>query len=722
MTPNVVYEGTGVHCYRLEDSILEVCFNHKESSVNKFDTKTLADLEKIIGFLENEKSLKGVLVTSGKSDFIVGADVTEFPSHFTKTDKELSDWLAHTHELFNRFEDLPAPTVCLISGMCLGGGFEFALTSDYRILTSKASIGLPEVKLGLYPGWGGTVRLPRLIGADQAMEWIATGTAQKSSYALKIGACDAVVDETILRQSGLDLLKQAILGKFNWKEKRSQKQRALAFISPLECVMSFETAKAFVYAQAGSHYPAPMEAVAAMQKSANASRQEAIANEIKGFVKLAKTSVAESLVGVFLSDQFIKKKSKSLTKNAAPIKNAAVLGAGIMGGGIAYQSASKGVPILMKDIREEALGTGMNEACKLFEKQVQSEKITTAQMAIGVASIKPTLSYSDFNHVDIAVEAVVENEAIKGSVLSELEKNLREGAIIASNTSTISITSLASKLKRPEAFCGMHFFNPVHRMPLVEVIRGKQTSDQTIQTVVSYALQMGKTPIVVEDCPGFLVNRILFPYLFAFDGLIKDGVSFKRIDKVMEGFGMPMGPAYLLDVIGIDTALHAAEVMAKGFPDRMQVDPSSIIALMVKEKRLGQKTGSGFYIYEKDQKGKPKKSDDPSVDTLIASLKPKNKDLSDEQIIQRLMIPLINESIRCLEDKIVQTPIELDLALIYGIGFPPFRGGALKYADHIGAKTILEQTRGFEKDYGAAYRAPAMLEAYAKDQKKFLAN
>ena len=346
-------------------------------------------------------------------------------------------------------------------------------------------------------------------------------------------------------------------------------------------------------------------------------RDAALLVEAKGFAKLAKNDVTRALVGLFLKDQYVKKVSKRYESQGTPVKHAAVLGAGIMGGGVAYQSASKGTPILMKDIREDALQLGLDEANKLLGGQLKRGRIDAAKMAKTLNSITPTLSYGDFGRVDLVVEAVVENVNVKKSVLAEVEEHLGEDAVLTSNTSTISINELAKAVKRPENFCGMHFFNPVHRMPLVEVIRGEKTSEAAIARTVSYAKAMGKTPIVVNDCPGFLVNRILFPYFAGFSQLLKDGADFRQVDKVMEGFGWPMGPAYLLDVVGLDTAYHADEVMAQGFPDRMGHTGTSAIDKMYELGRFGQKNDKGFYEYKLDRKGKQQKVVDESVLQLL---------------------------------------------------------------------------------------------------------
>ncbi|MEX1098979.1 MAG: 3-hydroxyacyl-CoA dehydrogenase NAD-binding domain-containing protein, partial [Bacteriovoracaceae bacterium] len=426
-------------------------------------------------------------------------------------DEQLADWLLKMNETLNGLEDLDLPSVACINGFALGGGFEVCLCADYRIADEKARVGLPETKLGIMPGWGGSVRLPRLTGADNAIEWITSGKQYKAAEAMKMGAVDAVVDPSKLVEAGKTLLKRAIGGELDYRTRRKQKQSPLR-LSQTEAMMAFETAKAFVKGVAGPNYPAPVKAVEVMQQAAGLERDGAIKIEAKAFAELAHTKAAQNLVTVFLGDQYLKKVSKKWTKEASKVEQAAVLGAGIMGGGIAYQSASKGTPIVMKDINEKAIDLGLGEANKLLKKQVERGKIKVEQLGQTLGKIRPTLSYGDFETVDMVVEAVVENIKVKKSVLAEVESKVKEGTVLASNTSTISITDLAGSLKRPEDFCGMHFFNPVHRMPLVEIIRGDKTSDQAIAKTVQYALQMGKTPIVVNDCAGFLVNRVLFPY------------------------------------------------------------------------------------------------------------------------------------------------------------------------------------------------------------------
>ena len=564
----MLMEGKALRVEPLNDGFFEVIFDKADASANTLGQAAMQELAEAVSLLEQQSGIRGVLFSSAKTSFILGADITEFGGLFTMTEEEFVTLGQQTHALFNRIEDLPCPTVTAINGQAFGGGCELALATDYRVMAQGAKVGLPEVKLGLLPGWGGTVRLPRLIGIDNANEWICGGADNNADKALKVGAVDAVVEPDNLHTSALQLLQDCAQGIFDYQARRHEKQNPV-LLNSMEQMMAFESAK-----------------------------------------------------GMIMKDQQVKKVTKKYAANAKPVERAAVLGAGIMGGGIAYQSASRGIPILMKDINDDALQLGLDEATKLLGNQVKRGKLDAMGVAKVISKITPTLSYGDINRADLVVEAVVENEAVKKIVLQEVEENLPEGAILASNTSTISITELATTLSRPESFCGMHFFNPVHRMPLVEVIRGEKSSDEAIARTVAYAKAMGKTPIVVNDCPGFLVNRVLFPYFFGFASLLNSGADFLQVDKVMEKFGWPMGPAYLLDVVGMDTGHHGGDVMAKGFPDRMAVEGESAMTTLYELGRYGQKTGSGFYRYEMDKRGKLKKLIDEEVPGLIAGVTP----------------------------------------------------------------------------------------------------
>lgn len=706
----MLYQSENIQADWVKQGIVELIFNAK-GSINKLDTKTVAMLSEALTVLEATPGLKGVILRSEKLAFIVGADITEFLSLFDAPEEELTQWLHFSNQIFSRLEDLPVPTVSAINGYALGGGCECVLATDFRIASPDLRIGLPETKLGIMPGFGGSVRLPRLIGVDNALEIITAGKDVDAQTALKNGLIQAIVPLENLKESAISLIEQAIEGKIDWKAARHPKTAPLR-LTELEHKMSFSVAKGMVMKVAGPHYPAPITAVKTIEKAAFLNRDEALAIETENFVKLTRTDVAKALVGIFLNDQYVKNITKK--RHAELPKQAAVLGAGIMGGGISYQSALKGIPVVMKDINQKSLELGMNEALSLLQKRQEKGRMSAVDMAKTLASIQPTLNYASVSDADVVVEAVVENPKVKATVLAETEALLADHAVLASNTSTIPISLLAKSLKRPENFCGMHFFNPVHRMPLVEIIKGEKTSEETINRIVSYASKMGKTPIIVNDCPGFFVNRVLFPYFAGFSLLLRDGADFLAVDKVMEKvFGWPMGPAYLLDVVGIDTANHAQAVMAQGFPDRMGTIERDAIALLYEQQRYGQKNNHGFYNYTVDKRGKKQKSVDSQIQTLIQQNAGKTQEFSQDVIIARMMIPMINEVIRCLDEGIIASPAEADIALVYGLGFPPFRGGVFRYLDTIGLAQFVADAQQYAS-LGSLYQIPESLKQKAQ--------
>jgi 3-hydroxyacyl-CoA dehydrogenase / enoyl-CoA hydratase / 3-hydroxybutyryl-CoA epimerase / enoyl-CoA isomerase len=713
-----MFQGQALKLSLSQDGIAELIFDLQGESVNKFSLLVVSELQQVLDLLEKGSNIQGLLIKSAKDVFIVGADIMEFGGVFASGPEQITGHLATNNRNFCRLEDLPFPTVVAINGFALGGGLEFCLSCDYRIGSTMAKVGLPETKLGIIPGWGGTVRLPRVAGLDTAVEWIASGKESDAESALVARVLDAVVEPEKLHDAALHCLLQCIGGKFDYQARREQKKSPLK-LNFIESMMAFETSKAFVGGQAGRNYPAPVAAIKSMQKAADKGRDEALQIEAESFAKMAQTPVAQSLVGLFISEQLLSKKAKGWEKKAdKKIVRGAVLGAGIMGGGIAYQSALKGVPIKMKDIAQQGIDLGLSEANKLLSKRVERKKLSPTEMGNVLNRIEPALTYDGFDQVDIVVEAVVENPKVKKAVLAEVESKVSSDTVIASNTSTISISYLAQDLARPENFCGMHFFNPVHMMPLVEVIRGEKTSENAIARTVAYANTMGKKPIVVKDCPGFLVNRVLFPYLAGFAMLMRDGVDFQRIDKLMETWGWPMGPAYLLDVVGIDTAVHAEKVMANGFPDRMQRDFTSCTDALFAVGRLGQKNQKGFYNYVLDKKGKLAKVADTEVVDILKPTVQGSIEISDEDIVARMMIPMATELTRCLDEGIVDTAAEADMALVYGTGFPPFRGGVFRWIDYIGAQTFCDMAAKFTA-LGALYYVPESLKSKAVNSQKF---
>lgn len=676
----MIYQGSAITVSKTASGIARLVFDMPDSSVNVFNALMLKELKEAIAAVA-ASDVHGLICASNKAAFIVGADIKEFTQSFQQPEAELLAWVAQSNDIFNAIEDLSVPTVTAINGLALGGGLEMCLATDFRVASDTAALGFPEVNLGICPGFGGTVRATRLLDLSSAIDWVSNGKQVKAYDALSVGAVDMVVSADTLNDAAEDLIEQALAGELDVQDRRQQKTSPLA-ISPATLEKTFSEALVRIHKNYGPHYPAAATAVEAMKQGALLARTEALALEHQAFVALARSEVAGNLVQLFLNDQFLKSRARKQVADAAPVSRAAVMGAGIMGGGIAYQSALRGVPIRMKDINQNGLDLGMSEAGKLLAKQVERGRLSQNKADAVLAAISPTLDYTGFDQVDLIVEAVVENARVKQAVLAEVEDLVPDTTILTSNTSTISITLLASALKRPQNFCGMHFFNPVPLMPLVEVIRGEKTGSAAIARTVAYAQSLGKTPIVVNDCPGFLVNRILFPYFGAFCQLLHDGIDFREIDRVMEAFGWPMGPAYLLDVVGIDTAAHCMKVMAEGFPDRMQYDFRTVIDHLYEAGCYGQKNGKGFYRYQQSESGRPTKQFESSILEELKPLQQEQITLSDQQILERMMTALCLEAVRCLEDDIVSSAVEVDMGLLLGLGFPRFRGGALRYIDN----------------------------------------
>ncbi len=709
----MLFKGKSLYVQLLDQGVAELVFDREGEPINKFDQQTLAEMKEAIAAIRAHDGIRGILTTSTKNVFIAGADIKEFGGMFRLDDQALTEQFASVNALFSAFEDLPLPSVAAINGAALGGGLEFALCHAGRVMSSAATVGLPEVTLGIFPGYGGTVRLPRVASVGLALDWIVSGKPAGAEAALNGQVVDAVCAAEALRDTALQWLLQAIEGQKDWRAAQNQKRGAVS-VSADALKAPFERAKTAAALNSARHQPSALEAVEMMERAVLMDREAALHEETQSFVQVCKTQAADALVQTFVSRQLLSKITKQHTRQAQAVKQGAVLGAGIMGGGIAYTSAARGTPVVMKDISAAALDAGMAEARKQLDKQVATGRLNPEKAERVLASIQPTLAYQGFEQADVVIEAVVENLKVKHQVLKEVEAAVRADAILASNTSSLRIDDIAAPLSRPEQVVGMHFFNPVPVMPLVEVIQGSQTSAAAVSTAVGYAVAMGKTPIVVKDCPGFLVNRVLTAYMRGFLQLVAEGADFERCDRVMEAFGWPMGPAYLEDVIGLDTGTHVNDVISAGYPDRMPHLEHDALRLLAQAGRLGQKNGRGFYRYESDPKGKPRKLADPEVHALLKAVQPNGTlDVSDEEIVERCMLPLVIEAARALEDGIVASAVELDQALLMGIGLPAYLGGALKYADWLGLDVVCARAARYQH-LGQAFVPTARMQAMAR--------
>jgi len=606
-----------------------------------------------------------------------------------------------------RLEKFDYPVVAAINGFALGGGLEVCLACDVRVASELAGVGLPETGLGIIPGWGGTARMPRVVGVQTSLEWITSGRQQNAQAALDAGVVDFLVPADELMAKAEAVMVDCQSGALDYKAARAKKETTAAEIVA-EANSIGEEWTANIAGKYGAHFPAQGFAAQSVLQGLEKTLDEALVIERQCFVDAAKTDQAKALVGNFLSDQYLMKCAKDRARTiAAPATCAGVLGAGIMGGGIAYQSALTGTPAIMKDIAQEGLDLGMGEASKLLSRLVKKGRMTEEKKAAVLASITPTLEYDKgFKKVDVLVEAVVENIKVKHAVLTDVESRMNPSAIICSNTSTLPITDLAEPLARPGQFCGMHFFNPVHAMPLVEIIRGAKTSEDTINRAVAYALSLKKKPVIVNDCPGFLVNRLLFAYFAGFMQLVYAGADYEVIDKAMEKWGWPMGPAYLADVVGLDTMQHCDDVLGAAYVSRLKKEFKSWYQVVIDMGGLGQKNGNGFYNYSIVD-GRPSKAVNDGVKARVTELAKPSKVFTETVIVERLMIPMAIEMAFALEENIVASPQEGDVALLYGVGFPPFRGGIARWMDAIGLKIFCDMADKYTDELGPLYEVTA---------------
>jgi 3-hydroxyacyl-CoA dehydrogenase/enoyl-CoA hydratase/3-hydroxybutyryl-CoA epimerase len=704
-----------------QGDIAVVVFDLVGEKVNKFSTPVMMRFKEVLEELK-KSSYKAVIFKSGKAKiFIAGADIEEIKSMTTKEQFEAA--VKGGQDVMNLVEDLPMVTIASINGACMGGGCEMALACDYRILSEDPStkIGLPETQLGILPGFGGSVRLPRTVGLQASLDIILAGKAVNGKKAMKMGLADKVVHANLLDGFTLSWAKELIAagGKKRRKTFEAKGLMNVVLEGPLGRGLVFKKAREGVMKATKGHYPAPLEALNVIQKTYGMSdREGALRIEREGFCKLAVTDVSKSLIHVFYLTEMVKKQTGLVGVDVKPreVKGVGILGAGTMGGGIAYVAADKGVYVRMKDLNTDALAKGLKHASDLWMKLVKRKSIDKYQFAQKMDRVSVTTDYSGFKNLDVVIEAIVEDMGIKQKVINECAGQMRPDAIIATNTSSLSVTEMAKGHPRPEFFAGMHFFNPVNKMPLVEVIRGEKTSDETIATIFELTKKMGKMPVVVKDGPGFLVNRLLLPYMGEAAFLLQEGMSIETVDKAyVKEFGMPMGPFELMDEVGLDVCIKVLKIFKKSFGERIELAPC--MEALGNSGRLGRKNGKGFYAYSEDGK---RGDVDQTVYGALGLSTPTNP-LDTKECLERGVFAMVNEcSLALIEDKIVETPHEVDLAMIMGTGFPPFRGGLLKYADVLGSQYIADQLAMYASQRKAARLKPATpLTNMAKSNAKF---
>lgn len=660
--------------------------------VNTLSRAVLVELTRLLGELESRTPApEGMLLRSGKpGQFIAGADLNELAALVDATREQADEAIRAGHTLFGRITQLPFPTVALIDGACMGGGTELVLCFDERIATQspKTKIALPEVKVGLIPGWGGTQRLPRLIGLHPAIEMITGGEPVDAGKATALGLVfDAVPSERLLEE-GLRRLQW--LAAQPWQQWRAQRAQPLG-LSADQLQFAYAVAEGFLASKTRRQYPAPHVALRAIRDGVNQPLQDALQIEREAALEVVGTPISGNLISVFfMSTRLNQDPGVDAAVTPRAVRRVGVLGAGLMGSGIAAAHARRGIPTAMVDVDDDRIRAGLERARHVVDSRIRIGRATVDDLVQMMALLSTSTSHAVFSDCDVVVEAVPENESLKTSLYRELADDLKSDAILCSNTSTISITRMSAAAPAPERFIGMHFFNPVDRMALVEVIRGEQTSDETTATIVGLARRIGKTPIVVRDCPGFLVNRVLLPYMAEAVLLLLEGAEMDRIDRVAERFGMPMGPIALHDYVGLDTAWAAGQVIADAYSDRA-LRPDAL-KVLVDAGRLGKKSGAGFRRFDAKGRAHP----DPDVETLLAPLKKEPRGHDDQEIEDRLFLPMLLEATRCVEERIVREPAHVEMGLILGIGFPAFRGGILHWCDAMGAAAVLEKLKRYE--------------------------
>lgn len=666
------------------DHLATLTFDTPGKRANIFTREALAELQQLVGELAQRSDIGCLVLVSAKPGmFIAGADVELLAGVTDPAEAEAGIRIGQ--EIFSAWESLPFPTVAAVSGTCVGGGTEWALASTYIVVSDRPElrIGLPEVQLGILPAWGGCTRLPRRVGAVAALDIILPGKSIPGRQAARIGLADAIFPETGFLHHVRDFARSRIGGR---RPRRRGARGFRAFLvegNPAGRWFVFDQAKKRTLTQTRGRYPAPLAALEAVRAGLGRGRRAGFEAEARLAAGLVTGPVAKHLIHLFQLMEAAKKDTDPASAEAAPeIRRPAVLGAGVMGGGIAHQIADRtGLPVRVKDIQPDALATALRHARSLFEKQLRRRRLDAREMRSRMNLLQPTLEDSGLEACDLVIEAIVESLPIKQQLFADLARRLPPGAILASNTSSLSIDEIGRLATHRQRIVGMHFFNPVDRMPLVEVVAGTVTSRDTTRAVAAFARRLGKTPVVVKDGPGFLVNRLLAFYSAEAMWLLDEGHRADAIDRAMVEWGMPMGPLRLADEVGLDVSAKVGKILHAAFPERLHF-PDWIDRLAENPKRLGVKTGLGVYRYD----GRREKNVDPAIYALLG-LSPRPDATPPDA--ERMVLAMVNEAARCLEEGIVDGPGALDLAMVFGTGFPPFRGGLCRWADAEGLPAIV---------------------------------
>ena len=698
-----------------EDNICVLTFDRPDSAANIFDRDTLEELKKHLDVIAASPNLKGLVIASAKpSIFIAGADIGSF-SKATRPE-DFSELIEFGQTLFNRIGALSIPSVAAIHGACVGGGFEICLACDARLASpDKATkIGLPETMLGILPAWGGSTRLPRLIGVPKALDIILAGKTLAAKPALKCG----MIDDIVPREYLVEKARKLILSRgFGLRRRKNGFVKSLVNTGLVARLIAGRVEKT-LFKKTRGHYPAPHKALEVVTRGISRSLEDSLALERDAMVELGGGEVARNLIRIF----FLQERAKKLSgvpgddkMKVERVKQVAVIGAGVMGAGIAQWASSRDISVILRDINHDAVAKGLAGIAKLYEAGVKRYALTKTEARAGMDRIAPTATDVPLTSADIVIEAAVEKMELKKQLFARLDELAGPKTILASNTSALSISELAASTKHPERVVGIHFFNPVHKMQLVEVIVGRQTSPEVVRRAVKFVQQIGKLPVVCKDSPGFLVNRILMPYLIEAGHLFAHGARVEDIDECMLDFGMPMGPLRLIDEVGLDVANHVATDLASKFPDRMSAP--GVLAKMIADKLLGKKSGRGFYVHSK---GVAEPDVNPDIDkyhhdTSCAKL-------TRDELQLRMVLLMVNEAARCLEEGIVAEPADVDFGMIMGTGFAPFLGGPLRFADFTGIKQLVDEMKALAGKGELRFTPCNLFQTMAGTGKKFYAN
>lgn len=702
---------SGAWKWTLEDGLGILELDLPGTEVNVLTTENLTELRGILEGLQHQSGVKAMLVTSAKSRFfIAGADIKEIRGISTREDAIRK--AEQGKEVFALLEGLKFPTVAVINGACLGGGYELALACTYRTasFSPHVKIGLPEVNLGILPGFGGSIRLPRLLGMLKAMPLILAGKIVSAEDALKNGMVDRLFPEKNLRAESAAFARSAAeSGRKGRKPRKKDLMTQFFEETPVGRSIVFRKARKDIAARTKGFYPAPLEILELLSKTRGSASAQAYRLESEHFANLAGTPVSKALIKVFfMSEKYKKHPWTAAAVRPREIRKCGVLGAGVMGGGIAQLITSREIPVRVKDLNEKALGGALKEAAGIYKSALKRKRMKKADADRKMSLISVGVTDQGLGNCDVVIEAVVEDLKIKQKVFHDISSRIPADALLVSNTSSLPVTQMGAVAKNPERVAGLHFFNPVNRMPLVEVIRAEQTTDETLERVIQFARGLGKTVIVTRDAPGFLVNRLLLPYMNEAAYLLEEGLSAESVDRIAENFGMPMGPVELVDQVGIDVGYKVAHILQDAFGERMKVAP--ILEDVKNRGLLGKKAGRGFYVYQ----GK-KKSINPEVKTGTHP-----KTVSEDDALKRMIYVMINEAARCLEEKVIDSASTVDIGMIMGTGFPPFRGGLLNYADSVGTSKIAEDLKRFSRESGSCRFSPCpYLENLASQGKGF---